>query len=144
MNVVDLFGEAQVARARRYHRPLYLAALLQFGLDLLLVALFVFGPLGEALFDPLDGWLWWAQVVGFTALIEALLQAAGLPLAVSTGYVRERRLGFSTQSIAGVSADRAKAFALGLVLASLAFLGLVGSARLLPALPGVFQPPHSR
>ncbi len=134
VNAVDLFGEAQVARARRYHRPLYLAALVQLGLDVLLLALIVFGPLGGALFDPVGGWPWWAQVVGFTTLIEVLLTAAGLPLAVWTGFIHERRWGFSTQSIGGFSVDRAKAFALGLVFASLAFLGLVGSARLLPRL----------
>ena len=48
--------------------------------------------------------------------------------------MRERSWGFSTQDLGGFSVDRAKAFALGFVLASLAFLGLVGSARLLPRL----------
>ena len=105
----------------------------QLGLDVLLLALIVFGPLGEALFDPVGGWPLWAQVVGFTTLIEVLLTAAGLPLAVWTGFVRERRWGFSTQSIGGFSAARAKAFALGLVLASLAphvvpFVMLLGAA----------------
>ena len=46
-DAVELFGEEQVARARRYHRPLYAAALAQLGLDVLLLALIVFGPLGE-------------------------------------------------------------------------------------------------
>ena len=131
---VALFGEAQVARARRYHGPLYVAAVVQLALDVVLLALIVFTPVGDRLFEPFEGWPWWSQVVGFTALIEALATAVGLPLAFWTGFARERSWGFSTQSIGGFSADRAKSFALGFVLASLAFLGLVGSARLLPRL----------
>ena len=129
-----MFGETQVAHAGNYHRPLYVAAVVQIALDILFLALIVFTPLGDRLFEPFEGWPWWSQVVGFTALIEALETAVGLPLAFWAGFVRERNWGFSTQSIGGFSADRAKSFALGFMLASLAFLGLVGSARLLPRL----------
>ena len=132
VDAVALFGEDQVVRASRYHRPLYLAAAAQIALGLLLLALAVFGPLGDRLFEPIEGWPWWAQVVGLTALLEALTTAVGLPISCWTGFVREQRWGFSTQDLAGFAADRAKAFALGLVLSSGVFLGLVGSARLLP------------
>jgi STE24 endopeptidase len=132
MDAVALFGAEQVARARRYHGPLYLAATAQLALGLLLLALVVFAPLGSRLFEPLEGWPWWAQVFGFTALIEALTTAVGLPISFWTGFLRERDWGFSTQDLSGFAADRAKAFALGLVLSSAALLGLVGSARALP------------
>jgi len=134
MDAVGLFGDEQVARASRYHRPLYAAAVAQFALGLLLLALIVFGPLGGWLFEPLEGWPWWAQVVGLTALLKALTTAVGLPISFWTGFVRERSWGFSTQDLRGFAADRAKALALGLVLSAAAFLGLVGSARLLPRL----------
>ncbi len=131
-NAVGLFGEDQVALARRYHRPLYAASVAQFALRLLLLALIVFGPAGGALFERVEGWPWWAQVVGLTTLVEAFATAVALPISFWTSFVRERRWGFSTQDLAGFGADRAKGFALGVVLSSAAFLGLVGSARLLP------------
>ena len=132
MDAVSLFGAEQVARARRYHRPLYLAATVQLALRLLLLALAVFAALGGWLFEPLQGWPWWAQVLGFVALLDALTTAAGLPISFWMGFLRERSWGFSTQDLPGFAADRAKAFALGLVLSGAALLGLVGSARLLP------------
>ncbi len=121
-----------MARARGYHRPLYAAALVRFALNVVLLALVVFGPLGGWLFEPLEGSSWWWQVVGFTALIAVLTTALNLPIAFWAGFVRERSWGFSTQKLAGFAADRVKAFVLGLVLSSAALLGLVGSARLLP------------
>jgi STE24 endopeptidase len=132
VDAVGLFGEEQVARAWRYHRLLYGAAAAQFGLGLVLLALIVFGSLGGRLHEPLEGWPWWAQVVGFTALLDALQLAVGLPISFWTGFVRERRWGFSTQDLPGFAADRAKAFALGLMVSGAALLGLVGSARLTP------------
>jgi STE24 endopeptidase len=132
VDAVGLFGARQVARARRYHRPLYAAAIAQLVLVLLLLALVVFAAPGGWLFEPLEGWPWSAQVVGFTALIDALTTAVGLPISFWTGFVRERSWGFSTQDLRGFAADRTKGFALGLVLSGAALLGLVGSARLLP------------
>jgi STE24 endopeptidase len=132
MSAVGLFGEEQVGRARRYHRPLYTAAATQLALGIVLPALIVFGPLGGWLYEPVEGWPWWAQVVGFTAVIEALTTAVGLPISFWAGFVHERSWGFSTQDLPGFAADRAKSFVLGLALAAAAFLGLVGSARGLP------------
>jgi len=132
VDAVGLFGDEQVSRAWRYHRPLYAAAIAQLILGLLLLALVVFTALGGWLFEPLEGSPWWVQVVGFTALIDALTTAVGLPISFWTGFVRERSWGFSTQDLPGFAADRAKGFALGLVLSGAALLGLVGSARLLP------------
>ncbi len=131
-NAVELFGEEQVARAWRYHRPLYAAAATQLALQLVVLGLIAFGPLGDWLFDRVEGWSWWAQVVGFTALIDAVTTVVALPISVWTSFVRERRWGFSTQDLAGFAADRAKAFALGVVLSAAAFVGLVGTARALP------------
>jgi STE24 endopeptidase len=132
VDAIGLFGEEQVARAWRYHRALYAAAAARLALGLLVLALLAFGPVGGWLFEPLERVPWWAQVVAFTALIEALMTALFLPISFWTGFVRERSWGFSTQGLGGFAADRAKAFALGLVLSGAALLGLVGSARLLP------------
>jgi STE24 endopeptidase len=132
VDAVGLFGAEQVARAWRYHKPLYASAVAQLALAFLLLALIVFGPLGDWLFEPLEGWPWWAQVVGLTALLDALTLMVGLPISFWTGFVHERSWGFSTQDLGSYAADRAKGFVLGLVLSSAALVGLVGSARLLP------------
>jgi STE24 endopeptidase len=128
-----LFAPDQVERARRYHRPLYAAALAGLALELGLAALLAFGSLGGRLFGLLAGWPWWAQAVCFTALLESLLTLVRLPLAIWSGLLRERRFGFSTQSAVAFAADRAKAFALGLVLSAAGLAGLIWLARLSPA-----------
>ena len=133
-DAVDLFGEEQVARASRYHRPIYAATAVQLAGELLLLALVVFAPLGDWLFEPVEGWVWWAQVIGFTVLVEASTAAVALPISLWVGFARERRWGFSTQGLSSFLGDRTKAFALGSVLTASAFVGLVGLARLLPRL----------
>ena len=57
---VSLFSEEQLSRARRYHRPLYTAAIAGSVLDLGVLALIVFTGLGGRLFAPLAAWPWWA------------------------------------------------------------------------------------
>jgi STE24 endopeptidase len=134
VSAVEIFGEEQVVRASRYHRPLYAAAIANLALDVLVLTLIVFGPLADQLFEPLKGWPWWAQVVGYTAIVLACMALFGLPISVWAGFLHERSWGFSTQDLSGYAADRAKGFALGLVLSGAALLALVGSARLLPRL----------
>jgi STE24 endopeptidase len=134
VDAIGLFGEEQVARARRYHRPLYAAIVAGIALDLAVLSLIAFGPLGDALFDPVDGWPWWSQAFAFTAIVVSVTTLAALPLAVWAGFVHERRWGFSTQSLRGFAADRAKAFAVGLALTCTTMLGLVALAHLLPRL----------
>jgi STE24 endopeptidase len=131
-DAVDLFGGEQVARAWRYHRPLYAAAAVQLTVELLLLVLIVFAPLGDWLFEPVEGWPWWAQVIGFTFLIEVLTAAVVLPISLWAGFVRERRWGFSTQDLSGFLGDRTKVLAVGCGVSVCAFVGLVGLARLLP------------
>ena len=111
---------------------MYAAALVGFALNVALLALVVFSSLGGWLFEPFEGWAWWGQVVGFTALIALLTTALSLPIAFWAGFLRERSWGFSTQELPGFAADRVKGFVLGLLLSSAALLGLVGSARVLP------------
>jgi STE24 endopeptidase len=58
---------------------------------------------------------------------------ARLPLSFWRGWIWERRWGFSTQSLRGFFADRAKALAIGVALTALAMVGLVGIARAFPS-----------
>jgi STE24 endopeptidase len=121
-----------VARARDYHRPLYAAALARIGLDLALLGLVAFAPVGGWLFAALTGAPWWAQALGFTALIDASLTLLHLPLSFWAGFRRERRFGFSTQTLPGFLGDEAKGFAVGLVISAAVMAGLVASARVAP------------
>jgi STE24 endopeptidase len=74
---------------------------------------------------------WWLEVPLLTTLVAAATGVVRLPF--STWRLRhERHWGFSTQSTRGWLADRAKALAIAIVLTSIAFLGLVGTARAVP------------
>src|SRR5919199_2930359 len=121
----ELFSVEQVERARRYHRPLYLALLLDVTLGLVVLSVLAFTRAGSWLYDAVPG-------AAFPALVVAVSAAVRLPLAFWRGHLRERRWGFSTQSARGWLFDRAKGLVVALVLTSGALLGLAGLARWLP------------
>jgi STE24 endopeptidase len=121
----ELFSVEQVERARRYHRPLYVALLLDETLGLAALSVLAFTRAGSWLFDAVPG-------AAFPALVVAVSAVVRLPLAFWRGHLRERRWGFSTQSARGWLLDRTKGLAVTLVLASGALLGLAGLARWLP------------
>jgi len=131
-DATDLFGREQVERARRYHAPLYAAAIGNLVLGLGLLAALAFTPLGDRVYRPLEGWSWWAATAVFAAEIVALGALVRLPLGFWAGYVHEQAWDLSAQSLAGWAGDRAKALAVGIVLAGAAALGLVATARALP------------
>src|ERR671932_148567 len=121
----ELFSVEQVERARRYHRPLYLALLLDETLGLAALSVLAFTRAGSWLYDGVPG-------AAFPALVVVVSTAVRLPLAFWRGHLRERRWGFSTQSARGWLLDRAKGLVVALVLATGALLGLAGLARWLP------------
>jgi STE24 endopeptidase len=129
---VEGFTDAQVERARRYHRPLYAALLVDAALGLGILAALAFTALGDALYRPLESWPWWARTVAYAALVVALPAIVRLPLSFWRGHVHERRWGFSTQGAGGWVSDRAKGLALAVVLTALPVLALVALARALP------------
>src|SRR5262249_6467973 len=93
------FSDEQVSRARRYHRPLYTAATVSLILDCGVLALIVFSALGGRLFAPFEHSPWWAAVIGLTAVVAGVRVLVGLPISFWAGFSRERRWGFSTQSL---------------------------------------------
>ncbi len=131
---LELFRPEQIERARRYHRPLYAALLLDWALGLAVLSALAFGPLGDRLYAELAGVPWWGRGLAFPALVVAISTAVRLPLSFWRGYLHEQRFGFSTQDVRGWLADRAKGLALGLALTAGALLGLVALARALPSL----------
>jgi len=133
----ELFSVEQVERARRYHRPLYVALLLDVTLGLAVLSVLAFTRAGSWLYDAVPG-------AAFPALVVAVSAAVRLPLAFWRGHVRERRWGFSTQSSRGWLVDRLKSLGVTVVLTSGAVLGLAGVARRLPrAWPFVAAPAAS-
>jgi STE24 endopeptidase len=133
--VVDprsLFTVEEIERASAYHRPLYLAVPVRLSIELGILAAACFSGLGEALFDPVAGLVWWAEVTVLTASLIAITTLVMLPISFWTGFLRERAWGFATQSAHGYLADRLKGLLVGLLLGCATLLTLVGLARSLP------------
>ena len=128
------FDAKQIERARTYHRALYVAFALNAAVTLTLLAWLSFGWLGDKLYESTDGWSWWVRCLAFASLTIAILSLARTPVAFAFGHVRERRWGFSTQSVSGWLSDRLKALAIGLVLTAPLMLGLVWLVRAFPEL----------
>lgn len=126
------FTPDEVARARAYHRPLYVALAVDVALTTLVTALLAFGWLGDRVYDATAG-PWWTRTIVFTVLVLAILELVRLPLAVWRGFVRERRWGFSTQTFGAWALDVAKGFLVGSVLTTAALVALIGSTHVFPS-----------
>ena len=57
-----------------------------------------------------------APVLGYVLILSVLHEAGGLPLALYSGVLLERRFGLSTERLASWLGDQAKSLAIGLVL----------------------------
>jgi STE24 endopeptidase len=136
-----LFTTEEVEHARRYHRPLYIALLIDAALGLVVLALLVFTRLGSWLYAVVDDLSWWWRALLFPILVLGVVTLLRLPLSFWRGHVRERRWGFSTQTARGWFLDHAKGFAVAAVLMAVAVLAFVALARALPAVwPAVAAP----
>jgi STE24 endopeptidase len=130
VEAVRFFSVEEVARARSYHRPLYWAAVVDGAIQAGVLATFVWSGVGKAL-DP-GSLPWWARTPAYVAIVVAVSAAVRTPGALWSGFIRERRWGFSTQRLRSWAADRCKAAVVNVVLASALLLGLVALARVLP------------
>jgi Zn-dependent protease with chaperone function len=127
-----LFTTEEVERARRYHRPLYVAFLVDGALGLAVLSLLVFTRGASWLYAAVDDLPWWGRALLLPVTVLAVLMLVRFPLSFWRGHVRERRWGFSTQTARGWLLDRAKGFALAAVLTAVAVLAFVALARALP------------
>jgi STE24 endopeptidase len=132
VDALDVFSAEQVERARRYHRPLYLALALDLLLGVALLAVFAFTRLGSAAYGLVDGGPWPVSTLGYVALVVAATTALRLPLSFWRSYLHEKRWELSTQSLSGWLADAGKSLAVGLVFAWLTIGALIGLARAFP------------
>ena len=128
----QLFAAEERERARQYHRPLYIALLVDTTLGLVVLSLLVFTRLGSWLYSLVEELPWWGRAFLFPIVVLAVLTLLRLPLSFWRGYVRERAWGFSTQTARGWWLDRAKGFAVAALLTAVAVLAFVALARALP------------
>lgn len=107
-------------------------AVVSLAIDLALLALLSFGPLGDRLYGWTDGWPWWARAIAFAFTVVTLMALVDLPTAYWAGYVHEHDWEFSTQSPGDWLLDRAKGLAVGLVITGGALVAFVAAAHVWP------------
>jgi STE24 endopeptidase len=128
----EVFTAEEVERARRYHRPAYVALAADLALGLGALSALAFGPPGDRLLGAVADLPRWAATLAATALVVGTLWAVRLPLAFWRGYLHERRWGFSTQTLPAWFLDRLKGLGVAVVLDALLLLGLAALARAFP------------
>jgi len=126
------FSAQDVERARRYHRPLYLALLLDTALAVGVLAVLAWTAAGDRLFSVVDSPAPVAAAAAYAALVTTVSDVVRAPLAFWRGWWRERRWEFSTQSAGEWFADRGKGLAVMIVLTAGAWAAVVALARALP------------
>jgi STE24 endopeptidase len=127
------FSDADRARARAYHGPLYLALVVDVALGAVVLAALAWSVLGRWLYEPLASLPAAAAAAAYAAIVVALSSAVGTPLALWRGWWRERHWGFSTQRLGSWLGDRGKGLGVSVVLTAAAWTGAVTLARALPA-----------
>jgi STE24 endopeptidase len=130
---LDVFSGEQVARARRYHRPLYLALGVDFVVGVGGLAILAFSGVGDAAFRLVDGGPWWADTLAFVAVVLFLTTLMRLPVSFWSSYLHEKEWDLSTQTLSGWLSDTAKGFAVTLVFSWIWIGGLVALARAFPS-----------
>jgi STE24 endopeptidase len=123
------FSDDERARARAYHRPLYLALLADLALSTGVLAALAWSRLGPWL-DPAITPV--AAAAAFAAIVVAVSTLVRLPLSAWRGWWRERKWGFSTQSFGSWAADVGKGLAINVVIVAAVWAVGVALARALP------------
>jgi STE24 endopeptidase len=130
MNSLD-FSQEELVRAARYHRPRYVSLVVDLVVSAAVLAVLEWAWAGPWRLARALGWA--GSAAAYAGLVALALFAAQLPVSFWRGHLRERRWGFSTQTVGGWLADTAKGEAVGLVLLAGFWVGLVGLARGLPS-----------
>lgn len=129
------FEPEQIARANEYRNPRYWAILLATILNLAVLAVLAFTPLGDRLVRRSWPWGWAALATG--ALVPIVLALVRLPISFWLGYLHEQAWGFSTQTPWGWLSDWARSVGIAAAISGMIYLGLIAAIRWLPrAWPG--------
>ena len=126
------FSHREEERASRYHRPLYAVVLLNAALGAATLAVLRWTWPGRELWDAAAGAGWAGAAAAWAALVALVSALVRAPLAWWRGWRRERRWGFSTQSLGGWAADLAKGVGLSVGLLATVWTAAVALARALP------------
>jgi STE24 endopeptidase len=121
-----VFSPEQVERARRYHRPRYLAMGLGLALDLATLA--VLAAVATWTFGP-----WWLNAAVLAAFAVVATTIVTLPVSYWSSYRREHEWGFSTQSPRSWAMDIFKKVLVGSTISAAGVVALVGLARAFPS-----------
>jgi STE24 endopeptidase len=131
LNSLD-FSQEDVERAARYHRPAYLAFAAGLVIAAATYAALEWSPPARALWRAVDGLGWAGSAAVWAAIVVVIAELVRLPLALWRGYLRERRWGFSTQTLGDWALDRSKGLAVSVAITAAAWTGAVALARALP------------
>jgi Zn-dependent protease with chaperone function len=129
MDASGAFTEDERERARAYHRPLYLALLAGIVLSAGVLAALAWSRLGSWLYPDITPA---AAAAAYAAIVVTLSTLVRLPLSAWRGWWRERRWGFSTQSLGDWLGDVAKGLVVNVLLTAIAWTVAVSLARALP------------
>ncbi len=119
------FSDEEIERARRYHRPGYLRAVIGAAASFVYLAVLAFTGAGDGLADAVG------SSVAFVAIVVLGGSVLGLPLR-AWGFAHERRWGFAKQSWREWFGDWAKGTAVGLVVTGGVLIGFLALADALP------------
>ena len=128
-----MFSGEQVERARRYHRPLYLALAIDLVVGIGVLALLAFSQAGHAAFGLVDGGPSWLDALAFVAVVLVIATLLRLPVSFWRSYLHEKEWDLSTQTLPGWLADAGKGFAVTLVFSWIWIGGLIAPARAFPS-----------
>jgi STE24 endopeptidase len=133
VQAADVFSAEQVERARRYHRPLYLALAVDLIVGIGGLAILAFSRVGDAAFRLVDGGPWWVDTLAFVAVVLVLTTLVRVPVSFWRSYLHEKEWELSTQTLFGWLGDTAKGFLVTLVFSWIWIGGLIALARGFPS-----------
>ncbi len=125
------FSHEDIERAARYHRPRYVALLVDLALSVAVLAVLRWAWVGP--WRLVAGLGWGGAAAAYAGIVWAAGGIVRAAVSFWRDHLQERRYGFSTQGVGGWLADLAKGEAIALVLTAAFWTGLVGLARWLPS-----------
>ncbi|HYF46267.1 MAG TPA: hypothetical protein VD926_08670, partial [Acidimicrobiales bacterium] len=112
----DWFSADELARARRYQRPVTRARILRTAITTVVMLVLVFADVAPELLDSLDVTNWVVQLVVVVLLLEVVSMAIGVPFEAWLELRHDKEWELSTQTGAGFVSDLVKGTVLGLVI----------------------------